>query len=62
MWSHVVAIVRDPSGIIADLELNCRTRAGELGQEIERLRGEVQKVEQQEVRLLDLCRSGTFRL
>ena len=62
VWSHVVAIVRDPSGIIADLELNCRTRAGELGQEIERLRGEVQKVEQQEVRLLDLCRSGTFRL
>ena len=62
MWSHVVAIVRDPSGVTADLELNCQTRAGELGQEIERLRGEVQKVEQQEVRLLDLCRSGTFRL
>ena len=62
VWSHVVAIVRDPSGVTADLELSCRTRAGELGQEIERLRGEVQKVEQQDVRLLDLCRSGTFRL
>ena len=62
VWSRVVAMVRDPSGVIADLELNCRTRAGELGQEIERLRGEVQKVEQQEMRLLDLCRGGTVRL
>ena len=62
VWSHVVAIVRDPSGVTADLELNRQERAGELGQEIERLRGEVQKEEQGEVRLLKLCREGTLRL
>ena len=62
VWSHVVAIVRDPSGVTADLELNRQERAGELGQEIERLRGEVQKEEQWEVRLLNLCLEGTLRL
>ena len=62
VWSHVVAMVQGPSGVIADLELNRQTRAGELGQEIERLRGEVQKEEQREVRLLNLCHEGTVRL
>ncbi len=62
VWSHVVAMVQGPSGVIADLELNCQTRVWELGQEIERLRGEVQKEERREVRLLNLCNAGTLRL
>ena len=48
VWSQVVAMVRDPSGIIADLELNARTGGGEIGKEVERLRNEVRKAEQEE--------------
>ena len=48
VWSHVVAIVRDPSGAIADLEVNFRTGCGDIGQKIERLRREVQRVKQEE--------------
>ncbi len=62
VWSHVTATVRDPSGIIADLELNFRTGGGEIGKEIERLRREVRKIEQEEVRLLGLYQRGTIRV
>ena len=58
VWSHVVEMVRDPSGAISDLELNFRTGGGDIGQEIERLRGEVQRVEQEEKRMLWLYRRG----
>ena len=62
VWSIVVAMVQDPSTIISDLELNLRTGGGEIGKEIERLRGDVRKIEQEEVRLLGLYRRGTVRL
>ena len=58
VWSHVVAMVRDPSGIIADLELNARTGGGEIGKEVERLRSEVRKAEQERVRVLRQYRRG----
>ena len=58
VWSHVVSMVRDPSGAIADLELNFRTGGGDIGQEIERLRKEVQRVEQERKRMLRLYRRG----
>ena len=62
VWSIVVAMVQDPSAIIADLELNFRTGGGELGKEIERLQVEVRNAEQEEVRLLGLYRRGTVRI
>ena len=58
VWSHVVSLVRDPSSAIADLELNSQTGGGDIGQEIERLRGEVQRVKQEEKRILKLYRRG----
>ena len=58
VWSSVVAMVRDPSVAIADLELNSRTGGGDIGQEIERIRGESQRVEQEEKRMLQLFRRG----
>ena len=61
VWSHVVAMVRDPSDIIADLELNVRTGGGEIGKEIERLRSEVRKSEQEEVRVFRQYRRGKVR-
>ncbi|MDE2959665.1 MAG: recombinase family protein [Chloroflexota bacterium] len=60
--SCVKAMVRNPSGVIADLELNFRTGGGEIGKEIERLRGEVSKTEREEVRLVGLYRRGTIRV
>ncbi len=62
VWSCVKAMVRDPSGVIADLELNFRTGAGEIGTEIDRLSGEVTKTEREEVRLVGLYRRGTIRV
>ena len=62
VWKVVVAMVRDPSGIIEDLELNFRTGGGEVGKEVEGLRLEVRKVEDEEERLLVLYRRGTVRL
>ncbi len=61
VWSHVVAMVRDPSGIVADLDLNVRTGGGEIGKEIERLRSEVRKAEQEEVRVFRQYRRGKAR-
>ena len=58
VWSQVVAMVRDPSGIIADLELNVQTGGGEIGKEIERLRSEVRKAEQERVRVFRQYRRG----
>ena len=62
VWSHVMAMVQDPSDIIADLELNARTGGGEIGKEIERLSSEVAKARQEEERLLVLYRRGTVRV
>ena len=62
MWSYVVAMVQDPSGVIADLESSYRTGGGAIGQEIERLQGEVRRLEQEEVRLLGLYQRGTIRV
>ena len=62
VWSHVVAMVRDPGEIIADLELNFRTGGGDIGKEIARVRSEVKKAEQEEERLLVLYRRGTVRV
>ena len=58
VWSHVVSMVRDPSSAIADLELNFRTGGGDIGEETERLRKEVERVEQEEKRMLRLYRRG----
>ena len=56
------AMVRDPSGVIADLELNSRTGGGEIGKQINLLTGEVSKAEKEEVRLVSLYRRGTIRV
>ena len=62
VWSYVVAMVQDPSGVIADLESSYRTGGGAIGEEIERLQGEVRRLEQEEVRLLGLYQRGTIRV
>ena len=58
VWFRVVAMVRDPSGIITDLELNFQTGGGEIGKEINRLRSEVRKAEQEKVRVFRQYRRG----
>ena len=62
VWNLVVGAIRNPSRIIADLELNVRTGEGDLGEEMGRLRREVSKCEGEEFRLLELYRRGTVRL
>ena len=62
VWSAVVEMVRDPSGVIADLELNARTGGGDIGKEIDGLRVEVQEVEREESRMLRLYRRGKVRI
>ena len=62
VWSAVLDMVRDPSGVIEDLELNFRTGGGDIGKEVERLRAEIRKREEEEVRLVSLYRRGTVRL
>ena len=61
VWSRVVGMVQDPSGVIDDLELNVRTGGGEIGKEVERLRNEVQKAEQEELRVFRQYRRGKVR-
>lgn len=62
VWSHVTTMVRDPSGVIADLELNSRTGGGDIGEMTERLRAEVVKLGQEESRVLGLYRRGKVRV
>ena len=62
VWSHVTAMVRDPSRVIEDLELNSRTGGGDIGEMTERLRAEVVKLEQEESRVLGLYRRGKVRV
>ena len=61
VWSRVVAMVQDPSPIIADFGLNLRTGGGEIGKEIERLRREVGQAEQEEVRVFRQYSRGKVR-
>ena len=61
VWTSLVEMVLDPSGVISDLELNVQTGGGDLGAEIERLQSEVARAEQEEVRLLGLYLRGTIR-
>ena len=61
VWTSLVAMVRDPSGVISDLKLNVQTGGGDLGAEIERLQSEVARAEQEEGRLLGLYLRGTIR-
>ena len=61
VWTSLVAMVRDPSGVISDLELNVQTGGGDLGAEIERLQSEVARAEQEEARVLGLYVRGTIR-
>ena len=61
VWTSLVAMVRDPSGVISDLELNVQTGGGDLGAEIERLQSEVARAEQEEARVLRLYVRGKIR-
>lgn len=61
VWTSLVGMIRDPSRVIADLELNARTGGGDIGKEIAKLESDVARIEQEEVRLLGLYSRGTIR-
>ena len=61
VWNAVVSMVRDPSGVIADLKLSFETGGGDLGEEIKRLESEMARVKREEELMLGLYRRGTVR-
>ena len=52
VWSHIVAAVRDPSAIIADLRKHWRTGSGRIGQRVARLRRDIQKLRTEQMNLV----------
>ena len=59
VWTAVVSMVQDPSGVIAGLKLGVQTGGGDLGKEIKRLQGELARVKGEEKRLLVLYTRDT---
>lgn len=59
VWTAVVSMVEDPSGIIAGLKLGVQTGGGDLGKEIKRIQAELARVDSEEKRLLLLYTRDT---
>ena len=62
VWSCIAAVLRDPSGIIADLLSNMGTGNGEVGDEKKRVETELRKLGGEEMCLAELRRKDIMRI